>query len=327
MNTATVGRLQAVTGAFGYSGRHIAKRLLERGHPVVTLTNSVADDPFDGRIKAHPLNFARPEKLTEALQGVDVLYNTYWVRFNHRRFSYAGAVTNTKLLFAAALEAGVRRIVHVSITNPSEASALEYFRGKAELETELRSSGISYAILRPTVLFGEGGILINNIAWMLRHFPVFGLFGDGSYRLQPVHVDDLARAAVSHGAGETHVVVNVNGPETFTYRELVKTIGAAIGRPRPTIPLPPWLAYGAAVALGPLLGDVLITRDEIRGLMEERLWVAGPATGTTSLTRWAKEHGALLGKNYASELARRTGTGRRTPADNGQRLPLKPPGP
>ncbi len=304
----TEGRLHAVTGAFGFSGRYIAKRLLEHGHSVVTLTNSVADDPFHGRVQAHPLDFDRPGRLTESLRGVDVFYNTYWVRFNHRRFSFAGAVKNTKLLFQAAMEAGVRRIVHVSITNPSEDSALEYFRGKAELEDTLKSSGISYAILRPTVLFGEEDILINNIAWMLRHFPVFGLFGDGSYRLQPIYVDDLAQLAVSHGVGETNVVINATGPETFTYRELVATIGEAIGRPRRTIPLPPWLAYGAAVALGRVLDDVVITRDEIRGLMEGRLYVEGIATGTTALTSWARKHGAGLGQKYASELARRART-------------------
>ena len=301
----TDGQLNAVTGAFGYSGRYIAKRLLKLGHDVVTLTNSVADDSFEGRVRAYPLNFDRPGELAESLRGVDVLYNTYWVRFNHRRFSFSGAVKNTRLLFAAAIEAGVRRVVHVSITNPSEDSALEYFRGKAELENTLKASGLSYAILRPTVLFGEEDILINNIAWMLRHLPVFGLFGDGAYRLQPIYVDDLAQLAVSQGAGETDVVVNAIGPETFTYRELVSMIGKAIGRPRPMIPLPPWLVYGAAVALGPLLDDVIITRDEIRGLMEGRLYVEAPATGTTALTSWAREHSAGLGRKYASELARR----------------------
>ncbi len=302
------GRLHAVTGAFGYSGRYIAKRLLEDGHDVLTLTNSVGYDLFESRVQVRSLNFAQPGQLTESLRGVDVLYNTYWVRFNHRRFRFSDAVKNTKVLFVAARNAGVRRIVHVSITNPSVDSVLEYFRGKAELERALKASGTSYAILRPTVLFGKEDILINNIAWMLRRFPVFGLFGDGSYRLQPIYVDDLAQLAVLHGAGETNVVLNAIGPETFTYRELVSFIGEAIGRPRPIIPLPVWVAYGAAVALGLALGDVVITRDEIKGLMEERLHVEGPATGKTALTNWAREHGADLGRKYASELARRTPT-------------------
>ncbi|MBI2073288.1 MAG: NAD(P)H-binding protein, partial [Gemmatimonadetes bacterium] len=179
--------LHAVTGAFGYSGRYIAQRLLDAGHQVVTLTNTIpAVDPFAGRVRRRPLAFDRPVALAESLRGVRVLYNTYWVRFNHRRFTYAQAVRNTLLLFEAARRAGVERIVHVSITNPSRTSPLEYFRGKAELETALQESGLSYAILRPTVLFGSEDILINNIAWMLRRFPVFGIFGDGQYRMQPI---------------------------------------------------------------------------------------------------------------------------------------------
>ena len=298
--------LHAVTGAFGYSGRYIAHRLLAAGHQVVTLTNSTpATDPFAGRVRRFPLAFDRPAALAESLRGVRVLYNTYWVRFNHRRFTYAQAVRNTLLLFEAAQRAGVERVVHVSITNPSSTSPLEYFRGKAELETALQESGLSYAILRPTVLFGKEDILINNMAWMLRRFPVFGIFGDGQYRLQPIYVDDLAALAVRHGAGSDNVVVQAIGPETFRFRELVETIGRIIQHPRPLIAVPPALAYGVGVALGPLLGDVVITRDEIRGLMDGLLFVDAPPAGPTRLTEWAAAHRDQLGRRYASELARR----------------------
>jgi NADH dehydrogenase len=298
--------LHAVTGAFGYSGRYIATRLLDAGHRVVTLTNSrPAVDPFDGRIRAFPLSFERHHDLVASLQGVRVLYNTYWVRFNHRRFSHSRAVQNTKRLFTAAREAGVRRIVHVSITNPSLDSRLEYFRGKAELEVALRESGMSHVILRPTVLFGREDILINNIAWMLRRFPLFGVFGDGEYRIQPIYVDDLAQLAAAHGARKGDTIVEAIGPETFTYRELVTTIGAIIGQPRPVVSLPSSLAYGMALMLGTVLRDVVITRDEIRGLMEERLYVDAPPAGSTALTSWAREHHSSLGRRYASELARR----------------------
>ncbi len=177
--------IHAVTGAYGYSGKYIAQRLLDQGHTVITLTNSLSRaNPFGTAVRAMPFDFDRPDLLAEHLQGVSVLYNTYWVRFNHRLFQHADAVRNTLTLFAAARKAGVRRIVHVSITNPSEDSPLEYFRGKATLEKALVDSGISYAILRPAVLFGKEDILINNIAWTLRRFPVFALFGDGRYRLQ-----------------------------------------------------------------------------------------------------------------------------------------------
>lgn len=298
--------VHAVTGAFGYSGRYFAHRLLEAGHKVIALTNSMpAVDPFHGRVGRFPLSFARPEDLTDSLRGARVLYNTYWVRFNHRWFTHAEAIRNTLTLFEAARQAGVERVVHVSITNPSPESPLEYFRGKAEVEAALKASGLAYAILRPTVLFGKEDILINNIAWMLRRFPVFGLFGDGSYRLQPIYVDDLAMLAVDCGAGTDKVIIEAIGPETFTYRDLVTTIGRIIGRPRRLVSVPPTLAYGVALSLGPLLGDVLITRDEIQGLMDELLYVDAPPAGSTALTHWAEAHRDVLGRQYASELARR----------------------
>ncbi len=298
--------LHAVTGAFGYSGRYIAQRLLDAGHQVVTLTNAApAADPFAGRVRRSPLAFHRPGALAESLRGTRVLYNTYWVRFNHRRFTHAQAVRNTLVLFEAARQAGVDRIVHVSITNPSPDSPLEYFRGKAELEMALQASGRSYSILRPTVLFGKEDILINNIAWMLRRFPVFGIFGDGEYRLQPIYVDDLAALAVRYGARQDNAVVQAIGPETFTYRELVEAISRIIGHPRPLVSLPPRLIYGVAAILGSLLGDVIITRDEIRGLMAGLLYVEAPPAGETYLSRWAAAHRDSLGRRYASELARR----------------------
>jgi uncharacterized protein YbjT (DUF2867 family) len=298
--------IHAVTGAFGYSGRYIATRLLEEGRTVVTLTNSVdRANPFGGWVRAVPLSFGEPEKLAAALAGVDVLYNTYWVRFNHRTFTHVGAVENTLTLFEAARRAGVRRVVHVSITNPSEHSPLEYFAGKARLERALRESGLAYAILRPTVLFGREDILINNIAWALRRFPFFAVFGDGSYRLQPVHVDDLAELAVAEGMRSENVIINAIGTETFTYRELVKAVGDAIGRPRALVNVSPAMGCLLGKVLGWFMHDVFITRAEIRGLMSELLHVNTPPTGKTVLTAWMKKNAATLGLRYASELNRR----------------------
>jgi NADH dehydrogenase len=300
------GGIHAVTGAFGYSGKYITKRLLARGVPVITLTNSLnRKNPFGDDVRPYPFNFDHPDQLARQLIGVDVLYNTYWVRFNHKTFTHADAVENTLTLFDAAKGAGVRRIVHVSITNPSEDSPLEYFRGKARLERALIESTLSYAILRPTVLFGKEDILINNIAWVLRRFPVFGVFGDGAYKLQPIYVDDLASLAVEQGAQEGNAVIDAIGPETFTYRELVSTVGTIIARPRPILSMPPAVGYAAGWLVGKFVGDVVITREEIQGLMDGLLHVDSPPAGQTRLTEWATEYAPTLGCRYASELARR----------------------
>ena len=298
--------IHAVTGAFGYSGRYIAKRLLDRGHRVITLTNSIhRANPFGGQVRAYPFDFDRPAKLAESLKGVSVLHNTYWVRFNHARFKHASAVENTRTLFEAARSAGVQRVVHVSITNPSESSKLEYFRGKAELETALIASGLSYAILRPTVLFGKEDILINNIAWMLRRFPLFSVFGDGRYRLQPIYVDDLAALAVEQGDRRENTIINAIGPETFTYRELAETIGRICGVKRRILSIPPALGYLLGWIVGRVVHDVVVTREEIEGLMADLLYVDAPPAGPTRLTDWVRKHAATLGRRYTSELARR----------------------
>jgi NADH dehydrogenase len=298
--------VHVVTGAYGYAGKHIAKQLIRDGITVRTLTNrKPTSDPFDGEIEIHPLAFENQEKLTESLRGARVLYNTYWVRFNHKNFSHALAVENTKRLFEAAKTAGVERLVHVSITNPSLESPFEYFRGKAELEHYLKKLEISYAILRPAVFFGKEDILINNIAWMLRRFPIFGLFGDGRYGIQPIHVEDFATLAIEVGRRAENLTLDAVGPESFTFRELVETLGKIIDCPRTIISVQPWIGLLVGNFVGLLVHDVVITREEIGGLMAGLLAVDAKPLGGTKLTEWAKKHSRTLGQKYASELARR----------------------
>jgi NADH dehydrogenase len=296
----------AVTGAFGYSGRYIAERLLAAGHEVLTLTSSLKrENPFGGRVTAVPFDFEEPHRLRDSLRGVDALANTYWVRFDHQLFTRERAVANTRVLFGAARDAGVRRVVHISITNPDSTSDLPYFRGKAELESFLKGLGVSHCILRPAVLFGREDVLINNIAWALRHLPVFGVFGSGEYRLQPIYVDDLAGSVVQKLMESRDETLQAIGPETFTYRELVARVRSALGVTRPIVSVPPAFGYWACRLLGLFVGDVVITREEIRGLMEGRLYVDAPPLGSTRLTEWIDRHRDTLGRRYTSEMARR----------------------
>jgi NADH dehydrogenase len=298
--------IHVVTGAYGFSGKYITERLLAAGYTVRTLTNSFnRENPFQGRVAAYPFNFNNPEKLIESLTGASVLYNNYWVRFNHRNFSYAQAVENSLKLFDAAKQAGIKRIVHISITNPSLDSPFEYFSGKAKLEKAIIESGLSYAILRPAVLFGKEDILINNIAWFLRRFPVFGVFGDGKYRLQPIFVDDLAELAVEQGKKTENVIIDAIGPETFTYRQLAVEIGKAIGKRRPIIQVPPIKGYLLGKFVGMFQHDVTITYDEIRGLMADLLYTESQPTGKTKLSVWLKDNAASIGLRYSNELKRR----------------------
>ncbi|MBF0501306.1 MAG: NAD(P)H-binding protein [Candidatus Riflebacteria bacterium] len=298
--------IHAVTGAFGYSGKYIARRLLDRKKSVITFTNSPnRENEFNRAIKAFPYCFDDPKKLEESLRGVTVLYNTYWVRFNHTTFRHSTAVDNLLILIAAAKAAGVRRIVHISITNPSRESHLEYFSGKALVEEALINSGVSYCILRPTVLFGKEDILINNIAWAVRKFPVIGVFGDGAYKLQPIFVDDLAEIAVNKGEERTNEILDAIGPETYTYRCLVRRISRVLGLKRLIVATPPVIAYMVGMITGWLVGDIMVTREEIEGLMENLLYTKSAPLAKTKLSHWLRENKNVLGKKYASELGRR----------------------
>src|SRR4051812_36315019 len=299
--------LHAVTAALGYTGRALSELLLARGLRVRTLTNSPnRPNPFGTATEIHPLAFDHPARLEASLRGVDVLHNTYWVRFNHRLFTFDQAVRNTKALFEAARRAGVRRIVHVSILHAEKADDLGYYRGKHELENALAATGIPHAIIRPGVLFGRGDILINNIAWALRHLPVFGVFGDGRYRLRPLHVDDMAALMIEQAGREGNTRVDAVGLEAFSYLELIRMLRGTIGARRPIIPPPPTLGHLIASTLNPFLHDVVITREEIKGLMRGLLDSDAPAAGTTGLSNWAREHKNELGRRYASEVGRRT---------------------
>ena len=295
----------AVTGAFSYSGKYIAKRLLERGDRVITLTGHPRRlDPFDGRVQAFPLQFEDEGALARCLDGVRVLVNTYWIRFDRGSNTQDRAVENTRLLVEAAQRAGVRRLIHISITNPSSQTRLQYFRGKAANEEAIVQSGIPYAILRPTILFGAGDILINNMAYLMRRFPFFLLPGDGTYRVQPVYVDDLADLAADAVYGSESYVADAVGPETFAFRDLVGLIGKTVGRTPRVISVPPWLALRSAQLLGGLVGDVLLTPQELEGLMANLLISEQPPHCQTRLSDWLRDHRATIGIRYASELDR-----------------------
>jgi NADH dehydrogenase len=297
--------MNVVTGAFGYTGKYIARRLLDMGETVTTLTgNPGRASEFGAAVKAIPFRFEEPEAMAASLSGARVVYNTYWVRFDRRDVTHDRAVKNTIALIRAAKMAGVQRIVHISITNPSLESDLPYFRGKALLEEEVQRSNIGYAIVRPTVIFGREDILINNIAYLLRKLPAFVVPGSGQYLLQPVFVEDVARIAVEAGGVRENAIVDAVGPETFHFAQLVRLVAETLGSRARLLHGPPWLALLAARVLGLALSDVLLTRDELAGLMAGLLVSDHSPTGHTRFSDWISANSAMLGQRYASEIGR-----------------------
>lgn len=299
------GRLAIVTGAFGYTGRYITEILLNKGWRVKNLTGHAdRTDPFNGRVAVIPFEFERPGLLAKKIEGADAVFNTYWVRFNYKRTTYGRAVANVQNLMRVAAEAGVKRFVHISIANPDEKAAWGYYRGKAAMEKTLMETNPSYAIVRPTVLFGGRDVLFNNIAWFLRKLPVFAIPGLGDYRLQPVHVKDTASLAVELCEREDNIIKDAVGPETYSYEELVYMIRGAVKSRARVVRVPPNVALLLAAIMGPFLGDRVISRLEMRELMNDRLATSGPATCSTRFSIWLEKHGGDLGLEYASELKR-----------------------
>jgi uncharacterized protein YbjT (DUF2867 family) len=296
--------LDVVTGAYSYTGRFVAPRLLQRGRMLRTLTNHPdRRSPLYAQIETLPLDFDDRDRLVDAMRGADTLYNTYWVRSNHGAASFAQAVRNTGVLLEAARDAGIRRVVHVSIANPDKSDQ-PYYRGKAALEAKVRDSGMSYAIVRPTLLFGHGDVLINNIAWFIRHLPVFAIPGDGQYRLQPVFVEDYADRIVSAGLSSENLSFDVAGPERFSFEGLVRLLRDAMGKRTPLVHLPPLVALAGAGAVSLALRDITLTADELRDLMAEMLISTEPSNCLTRLSDWVRQHQAELGHEYASEVTR-----------------------
>lgn len=300
-----MAEIHVVTGAFGFTGSRIARRLLDRGIAVRTLTGHAnRASPLHDLVEIRPLQFADERRLAADLAGARVLFNTYWVRFPHHGVTYDTAVANSLALVRAAQTAGVERIVHVSITNPDESSPFGYFRGKALVERAIRESTLPHAILRPAVLFGDEGILINNIAWLLRRFPLFVMPGSGEYRLQPIFVDDLADLAVERATSSDDSTTDAIGPETYTFDELVRAIAAVLHSHARIVHMRPMLALALSGVIGFLRRDVILTREEVDGLMANTLVTSSPPAGPTKLSEWLRDHAETIGRGYQSELAR-----------------------
>jgi uncharacterized protein YbjT (DUF2867 family) len=294
--------VDAVTGGFSYSGAAVAAELARRGRQVRTLTNHPRRDTRGMEVR--PLSLSNPDGLRRSLSGVDTLYNTYWVRFPHGAVTFDTAIEGSAALFAAAADAGVRRIVHISITSADVTSPYAYFRGKGLVEEHLAACGVSYAIVRPAILFGGDGVLINNIAWLMRRSPVTLVGGGGTYRIRGIHIDDLAALMADHGEHDTNTVVDAVGPETMTFAELLRHIRTNVGARTLIAPVPGALFPAITWTLGLALRDTLLTREEYLAMADGMADSDAPTTGRVRLSDWITENRDTLGRTYAHELRR-----------------------
>ncbi len=295
---------EVVTGAFSYTGKYLTRSLLASGKSVRTLTTKAPLPEFGDRVETFPYNFDNYSALVQSLGGASTLTISYWIRFPHGDMTFARAIDNTKTLFRAAQDAGVQRVIYVSIANPSLDSVLPYYQGKAQIEEALVSSGLSYAIVRPTVIFGDEDVLINNIAWIVRRFPVFALPGEGDYKIQPIYVEDMADLLLDAVKRTDNYFVDAVGPEVYTFEELVRLIAAVVGKSPAILHMPASAAHFFSQIVGRLVNDTLLTQEEVKGLMDGLLVSLNEPTGATRLSQWLGEHADTIGQTYHSELAR-----------------------
>jgi len=295
-----------VTGGLSYIGKYITRRLLSLGKKVLVLTGHPGrQNPFGDQVKIAPFDFDDVRKLISRLQGATTLYNTYWVRFSYGHVSFDQAVEHTKRLIKAAEEAGIRKIVHISVSNPSDNSPFPYFRGKAVLEKVVIQSKLPYAIIRPTLVFGGAEeILMNNIAWLLRRFPMFAVPKPGDYRLQPIFVEEVAELAVNAAQSADNMIRDAAGPDILTFEAMVRLIAAKLGSRSLIFRLSPELALFLLKLLNMMLNDVVLTRDELGALMANLLVSKHPPDGQVRLSDWLDKNAPALGRRYASELNR-----------------------
>jgi len=297
--------MDVVTGSFGYIGKYITRELLTRGREVKTVTTHPnKPNPFGKNVSASPYNFDNPAKLTRKLKGCNVLFNTYWVRFNYRQWSFDKALENTKTLFNCAKDAGIKKIVQISVTNPTESDSLAYYKGKALQEKALKELGVSYSIVRPTLVFGKEDILVNNIAWTIRKFPFVPIFGSGDYKVQPVFVEDLATIAVNASESNESVTIDAIGPEIFKYKELLQLIAKILNRDISFIHTWPSLGVFLGTIISLFVKDVVLTKDELRGLMVNKLTSTQEPNGKTLFSNWLRDNKDSVGSVYTSELRR-----------------------
>lgn len=301
--------IDLVTGAFGFTGSRIASRVIADGRSVRTLSRRQPPPghPLTQRVPSEPPAFDDPLALRRQLDGVERLFITYWMRYPGGGANWPALVGNVGRLAEAARDAGVRRIVYISVSNAAADASTAYFRAKAAAEELVRAAGVSHAIVRPTLLYGEGDILLNNMAWTLRRLPLFGIPGDGKYRVQPVHVDDVAQLCVRLAGSDDIVETDAAGPELFTFDELVATVRDAVGSRARLIHLPTSLVLATTRVIGWLVRDVVLTRDEIRELSESLLVSrAAPPLDKlpTRLTDWLATNAQAIGRRWSSELER-----------------------
>jgi uncharacterized protein YbjT (DUF2867 family) len=260
-----------LTGARGFVGGEVLRQLLASGHEVVAVSRHLRATKVPSGVIQVAADITGDgwqrwcEGCGAAIHLVGII----------RQVPRAGAtferahVISTRRVIAACRSLGIRRLIHMSALGARAEAETAYHRTKWQAEEAVRASGLDWTIFRPSPIFGPGDGFSTTIARAMRRLPVFPVFGDGTYRVQPVAVEEVARCFL--GALERPVTVGetyqVGGPEALTYNELLRRIAQALGLRRVFVHIPLSLAKVVVSIIQHLPGGP-ITRDQLTMLLE-----------------------------------------------------------
>jgi NADH dehydrogenase len=263
----------ALAGATGYVGRHVVERLLRRDHELVVLarTPERAGWLTDRGVELVHGDLEDQTALRRLVEGAGAVINLVGIIVEMGRQTFERVhAGGTRALVAAAREAGVPRFVQMSALGARpDAAATGYHRTKAAGEEAVRTSGLSHAIMRPSLIAAPGNEVLKRLVGMLRFSPVMPVIGDGLYKLQPVWADDLAEAiALAVERSDLQGTFDLAGPDQLTYHQLLDQLETALGVKRTRVMAPVPVVRFAAYA-GMVLPDLNpITPEQLQMLLE-----------------------------------------------------------
>ena len=275
-----ISKLVTIYGGSGFLGRQIARQMAAAGWRVRVACRRPNQALFVrtygavGQVEPVPCNVRDDFSVRAAMTDADAVINCVGILVREGRNTFAAVHDEAAGRIARlAADLGVDRFVHVSAIGADPGAASRYLSSKGRGEAAVLSARPDAVILRPSVMFGPGDNFYNKFAGMAGWGPVM-LIGGGRGVLQPVYVDDVARAAVKGATGEAAPgIYELGGPEVLTLRQVVGQVLRAIDKRRLVVNLPGWMAGLAAGGLdavqwasGGLLTNRVVTRDQLRSL-------------------------------------------------------------
>lgn len=278
-----MSKLVTVFGGSGFLGRHTVRALARAGHRVRVAVRKPASawyllpNGHVGQIQIVKADVMDAEQVAAAIAGSDAVVNLCGILYPQGGNGFddihcTGACNVAK----AAKDAGVPTLVHVSALGADAESKSSYARTKGEGEALVREEFPNATILRPSILFGPEDGFFNLFAWLARFSPAIPLAGGGHTKFQPVFVGDVAaaiRASVekTEAAGKT---LELGGPSTYTFKELIEAILRVTDRKRILVPLPFALMKVKGFFLG-LLPKPMLTMDQVELLKTDNVCTPG----------------------------------------------------